>query len=71
MLQTKQMMLSGCIDVPNRAGSIRDINLTGGNQNCVVGAIATDATLSARRASALPRGPTSISVLEKNLWREI
>ncbi len=48
-----------------RAGSIRNVNVVGGTQNCVNCAIATDATLAGRAASALPSGPQRISVLEK------
>lgn len=39
------------------AGSIRNVNPTGSMQNCVSCAIATDATLSGRPASAIPGGP--------------
>ena len=47
------------------AGSIRGVNPLRSATNCVNCAIATDATLSGGAASALPSGPTSISVLEK------
>ena len=47
------------------AGSIRNVNAVGGNMNCVNCAIATDATLAGRPASAMPGGPTKISALEK------
>jgi RHS repeat-associated protein len=46
------------------AGSVRNVNPTGGTMNCVNCAIATDATLAGNAASALPGGPTSISALE-------
>jgi RHS repeat-associated protein len=49
----------------NKAGSIRGVNVVGGNMNCVNCAIATDATLAGRAASALPGGPYRIDVLEK------
>ena len=47
------------------AGSIRNVNPKGGTQNCVNCVIATDATLSKAPASALPGGPTSVRVLER------
>jgi filamentous hemagglutinin len=47
------------------AGSIRGVNPLRSATNCVNCAIATDATLAGRAASALPSGPTSISVLER------
>jgi RHS repeat-associated protein len=52
------------------AGSIRNVNpgfptAPGRTTNCVNCAIATDATLAGRPASAMPGGPTPISVLEK------
>ena len=46
------------------AGSIRNVNPTGGRMNCVNCAVATDATLAGRPASALPGGATPISILE-------
>lgn len=49
------------------AGSIRNVNPTGGTMNCVNCAIATDATLAGRPASALPGSATSIGVLEQQL----
>jgi hypothetical protein len=52
------------------AGSIRRVNPTGGTMNCVNCAIATDATLAGRPASALPGGPTLISVLEQQFGRQ-
>ncbi|WP_211466517.1 two-partner secretion domain-containing protein [Collimonas silvisoli] len=51
-------------DVVPPAGSIRNVNPTGGDNNCVNCAIATDATLRGNPASALPGIPTGISVLE-------
>src|SRR4051812_19732918 len=48
-----------------QAGSIRDVNPTGDTNNCVNCAIATDATLAGRPASALPGEVTQISELEK------
>jgi RHS repeat-associated protein len=47
------------------AGSIRNINPTRGMMNCVNCAIAVDATLAGRPASALPGGITKIDTLEK------
>jgi RHS repeat-associated protein len=47
------------------AGSVRGINVLRSTTNCVNCAIAVDATLGGRAASALPSGPTSITVLEK------
>ena len=47
------------------AGSIRTVNAVRGATNCVNCAIATDAVLAGRPASALGGGPTSISVLER------
>jgi RHS repeat-associated protein len=47
------------------AGSIRNVNPTGGTLNCVNCAIATDATLAGRPASALNGGVTNIGVLQK------
>jgi RHS repeat-associated protein len=46
------------------AGSIRNVNPTGGTMNCVNCSIATDATLAGNAASALPGSATPISVLE-------
>jgi Papain fold toxin 1, glutamine deamidase len=46
------------------AGSIRGVNAIGGKMNCVNCAIATDATLAGRPASALGGGPLRIDVLE-------
>jgi RHS repeat-associated protein len=50
------------------AGSLRNVNpgfpAIGRVQNCVNCAIATDALLHGRPASALPGGPTNLSVLE-------
>jgi RHS repeat-associated protein len=51
--------------VSRSAGSIRNVNPTRSATNCVNCAIATDATLAGRPASALQAGPTSIGVLEK------
>jgi Papain fold toxin 1, glutamine deamidase len=48
------------------AGSVRNVNPFGCKTNCVNSAIATDATLAGRPASALPGGPTQLSVLEQN-----
>jgi RHS repeat-associated protein len=58
---------SAVIAMPRQsyAGSIRNVNPTGGKQNCANCAIATDATLAGNPASALPGGPTRISVLEQ------
>lgn len=47
------------------AGSIRGVNAIGGKMNCVNCAIATDATLAGRPASALGGGPFRIDALEK------
>ncbi len=47
------------------AGSIRAVNAVRGATNCVSCAIATDATLAGRPASALGGGPAPISALEK------
>ncbi|WP_420139756.1 PAAR domain-containing protein [Sphingomonas sp.] len=47
------------------AGTIRNINAVGGDMNCVNCAIATDATLAGRPASALGGGPFRLTVLEK------
>lgn len=47
------------------AGAIRNINAVRGGTNCVNCAIATDATLAGRPASALNSVPQSLSVLEK------
>jgi hypothetical protein len=52
------------------AGSIRGVNPTGGMQNCANCAIATDAMLAGRPASALPGGPTPLAVLEKYFGRQ-
>jgi YD repeat-containing protein len=46
------------------AGTIRNVNPTGGTMNCVNCVIASDATLAGNRASAMPGNPTSLSVLE-------
>jgi hypothetical protein len=46
------------------AGSIRNVNPTGGTMNCVNCCIATDASLAGHPASALPGGVTPISTLE-------
>jgi hypothetical protein len=47
------------------AGSIRRINRCGGTTNCVNCAVATDATLAGRPASALPGDYSRISILEQ------
>jgi hypothetical protein len=47
------------------AGTIRTINLGGGAMNCVNCAIATDALLAGRPATALLGGPYRIDVLER------
>jgi hypothetical protein len=52
------------------AGSIRNINTIGGDLNCVNCAIATDAMLAGRPASALGGGPYSIDVLKKLFGRQ-
>ena len=49
----------------NEAGSIRNVNLIDGKMNCVNCAVATDATLAGRPASAMPGGPYRINALEK------
>lgn len=49
------------------AGSIRGVNAIGGKMNCVNCAIAADATLAGRPASALGGGPFRIDVLEKTV----
>jgi hypothetical protein len=46
------------------AGSIRNVNPTGGTLNCVNCVIATDATLRGNPTSALPGGPYTLPVLE-------
>ena len=53
-------------EISDRAGSIRNVNPTRGRRNCVNCAVATDATLAGRPASALPGDVTSISALEKH-----
>ncbi|MFM0467709.1 two-partner secretion domain-containing protein [Paraburkholderia strydomiana] len=52
-------------DAVPAAGSIRNVNPTGGDMNCVNCAIATDATLRGNPASALPGSPTSLVVLQQ------
>lgn len=47
------------------AGSVRRINCCGGTTNCVNCAVATDATLDERPASALPGDYSRISILEQ------
>lgn len=47
------------------AGSIRSVNAIGGKSNCVNCAVATDATLAGRPASALGGGPFRIDALER------
>lgn len=47
------------------AGTIRCVNVKNATLNCVNCAIATDALLAGRPASALPGGPYRISVLEQ------
>ncbi|EUB98022.1 RHS repeat-associated core domain containing protein-containing protein [Rhizobium sp. CF080] len=47
-----------------QGGSIRNVNPTGGTLNCANCAIATDATLAGRPASALPGGPTRVGDLQ-------
>jgi hypothetical protein len=47
------------------AGSIRNINSRGGTMNCVNCAIAADAVLAGRPASALLGGPSRIDTIEK------
>ena len=52
------------------AGSIRNVNPAGGTMNCVNCAIAGDATLAGRAASALPGGVSPISALEDEFGGE-
>ena len=47
------------------AGSIRNVNPTGGDMNCVNCVVATDATLRGNPTSALPGGPYKLPVLEQ------
>jgi hypothetical protein len=47
------------------AGSVRKINPCGGTTNCVNCAVATDAMLDGRPASALPGAYSRISILEQ------
>ncbi len=56
------MRVAGTVE---EAGSIRGVNVTGGTMNCVNCAIATDATLAGRPASALGGGAVPIVELEK------
>ena len=48
------------------AGSIKNVNPTGGDMNCVNCIVATDATLRGNPASALPGGPYTLPVLEQH-----
>ena len=57
-------------DAAQKAGSIRNVNTVGGAMNCVNCAVATDATLAGRAASALPGGPYRITVLETYFGRK-
>jgi filamentous hemagglutinin len=52
-------------EIQATAGSIRNVNPKGGIDNCVNCAIATDATLAGKPASALLGRPVSIGVLER------
>jgi hypothetical protein len=56
---------SAAASAVNEAGSIRGVNTVGGNMNCVNCAIATDAVLAGRPASALGGGPFQIDALER------
>lgn len=47
------------------AGTVRRINPGQSKTNCVNCAVATDAMLAGRPASALPGGPPSIAILEQ------
>jgi hypothetical protein len=47
------------------AGSIRDVNPTGGKLNCVNCAVATDSTLAGAPASALPGGVSDVGNRER------
>jgi hypothetical protein len=57
--------LSAAESAGAEAGTIRNVNTIGGSDNCVNCAVATDATLAGRPASALGGGPFRIDVLEK------
>jgi len=53
--------MAGEVDAANPvAGSVRYVNPTRGGANCVGCAIATDATLAGRPASAMPGGPWNV-----------
>ena len=52
------------------AGSIRDVNPTGGTRNCVNCSIATDSTLAGFPASAVPSRTTDVAVLEQLFSRK-
>ena len=65
-----QMLTEGLVGPPGPsqmpvAGSIRSVNPQRGLTNCANCAVATDALLAGRPASALTGGPVRISVLEK------
>ena len=65
-----QMLTEGVVGPPGpshmpTAGSIRNVNPQRGLTNCANCAVATDALLAGRPASALAGGPVRISVLEK------
>jgi len=68
LAQTGKAALEGAILTKGAgealAGSIRNVNPTGGSFNCVNCAIATDATLAGRSASAMPGSATPITELE-------
>jgi hypothetical protein len=53
------------MSVHTEAGTIRAVNPGGGTMNCVNCAIATDALLAGRPATALLGGPCRIDVLER------
>jgi RHS repeat-associated protein len=56
--------------ISGTAGSIRGVNAIRGTKNCVNCAIATEATLAGRPASAMPGGPQPIAVLEQMVGRK-
>lgn len=54
-----------CLAMNTLAGTVRRINPRQSDTNCLNCAIATDALLAGRPASALPGGPHSVAILEQ------
>lgn len=64
-MDTAQIIFVCGLSMSTLAGSVRRINLCGGAANCINCAVATDAMLAGRTASALDGDYSRISILEQ------